>query len=433
MKIDEIINKADNLIEKQRPAWYDKETEPKPFNQDEPFYHGSPSGRFVPGQRGIHVGSKNAATQALEARIGVPAEGEWNGQREYGKTLLAGKKRLQADFPHKVTGHNVFAPDEDYFPHQHPKGLPKYSDQTQVNPIEKPHVFPVRIKGSMSNAPHMPMTDTQANAIMARQLKLNNAKRGYYYRNIGEDEGSISAVVPHESFIERLDKPTPTMQPIQKGKVYVQSKEQAPSNVAIQEGPKHGLYYESRGRQTPTPNETSNTINPISLKYALSLFKEFENDGNEHVICHDNKGKVVVHKAGTKYSIVFEPREIQQMLEKTNIHTHPDDRTFSEDDLNCSAFCNVPEAYLITKNYLYCISNKENEWPPEIYHTYKTINHELQNKYFTKITGMSTTGIDIDSSPFAVEFRHELLTKLAKKYNLSYRRYDRTELQGNGV
>ena len=59
---------------------------------DEIFYHGTPD--TISGTRGIHVGTKLAATQALEARIGVPAEGSWDGTREYGKTLLAGKKRL---------------------------------------------------------------------------------------------------------------------------------------------------------------------------------------------------------------------------------------------------------------------------------------------------------------------------------------------------
>lgn len=51
------------------------------------FYHGSTDKGFH-GKKGIHVGTKLAATQALEARIGVPAEGEWDGTRE----LLLEKK-----------------------------------------------------------------------------------------------------------------------------------------------------------------------------------------------------------------------------------------------------------------------------------------------------------------------------------------------------
>ncbi len=38
--------------------------------------------------------------------------------------------------------------------------------------------------------------DFKANGMMSGQLKKGNAKRGYYYRNISEDSGSVSAVVP---------------------------------------------------------------------------------------------------------------------------------------------------------------------------------------------------------------------------------------------
>jgi len=55
------------------------------------FWHGSPSGDLRGSAYGLHVGSFAAAEQALNARIGVPAEGSWDGTREYGKTLLAGK------------------------------------------------------------------------------------------------------------------------------------------------------------------------------------------------------------------------------------------------------------------------------------------------------------------------------------------------------
>ena len=52
------------------------------------WYHGSVSGDLRGGRTGLHLGTYEAATQALEARIGVPAEGEWDGKREYGKTKL---------------------------------------------------------------------------------------------------------------------------------------------------------------------------------------------------------------------------------------------------------------------------------------------------------------------------------------------------------
>ena len=36
-----------------------------------------------------------AAAQTLQAKIGVPAKGEWDVKHEYGKTLLAGKKTFE--------------------------------------------------------------------------------------------------------------------------------------------------------------------------------------------------------------------------------------------------------------------------------------------------------------------------------------------------
>lgn len=57
----------------------------------------------------------------------------------------------------------------------------------------------------MSNSSWTPHSDMKANAMMLRHLKQNNAKIGYYYINEGEDEGSISAVVPNSSFLKILE------------------------------------------------------------------------------------------------------------------------------------------------------------------------------------------------------------------------------------
>ena len=80
------------------------------------WYHGSPSG--VPGQGPVHVGTALAAKQALEARIGIPADGKgWDGTREYGKTLLAGQDTLVKLDPrgYNQTGYNSHAPKQDYY------------------------------------------------------------------------------------------------------------------------------------------------------------------------------------------------------------------------------------------------------------------------------------------------------------------------------
>ena len=181
------------------------------------FWHGSPSGDLRGGREGLHVGTYEAAKQALEARIGVPAEGEWDGTREYGKTLLAGKKTLRAKDPrgYLVTGVNVDAPEADYYP----TGTGKYSDQTAVPMTAKPSIVPVRIKGEMVNTPATPKEDFKAGSLMAGQIKKGKAKRGYFYKNAGEDEGSISAVLPSQSHLEIIQTAAqaPTMPQVEKG------------------------------------------------------------------------------------------------------------------------------------------------------------------------------------------------------------------------
>ncbi len=168
------------------------------------FYHGSTDKGFH-GKKGIHIGTKLAATQALEARIGVPAEGEWDGTREYGKTLLAGSnslKRISSERgEHCETGYNcVNVPKEDYYPTQR-EDRATYSDGSAVSFNSKPIVFPVEIIGRMTNNIWQPHKDAVANGMIMRNIRKGNARSGYYYINDAEDEGSISAVVPDGSFL----------------------------------------------------------------------------------------------------------------------------------------------------------------------------------------------------------------------------------------
>lgn len=171
------------------------------------FYHGS-TDKTLSGKNGIHVGTYRAAKEALEARIGVPAEGEWDGTREYGKTLLAGQDLLTKKQEAGIwcnTGFNCRSGiKQNYYPTER-KDRAKYSDGTPIPFDCKPIIFEVEIIGPMSNSIYSPHTDIKANSMMIRNLKLGNAKRGYYYENIGEDVGSISAVVPNKSFLKILE------------------------------------------------------------------------------------------------------------------------------------------------------------------------------------------------------------------------------------
>lgn len=165
------------------------------------FWHGT-ADRSLIGKNGIHVGTYEAAKQALEARIGVPAVGEWDGSREYGKTLLAGKKRLKELGP---TGYNCGddVPNDNYYPNERKKRA-TYSDRSPVPMDAKPDILSVKIIGRMSNTTFSPHTDAQANGLMRRSLNSGKAKSGFYYTNDGEDSGSISAVVPDKTFLEIL-------------------------------------------------------------------------------------------------------------------------------------------------------------------------------------------------------------------------------------
>lgn len=170
------------------------------------WWHGSVSGDMRGGKTGLHLGTRAAAEDALHASIGFPAEGTWDGTREYYKTLLAGKKRIKEMNPYGITGRNVDAPDEDYYAHEHPSGPLKYSNGDPVPMDVRPFIKPFRITGGMTNAVNRPHGDWKANGYMAAALKKGNAKNGYFYKNEGEDAGSISAVVPGPGHIQPVDK-----------------------------------------------------------------------------------------------------------------------------------------------------------------------------------------------------------------------------------
>lgn len=178
------------------------------YSDDTIYYHGS-TDKNLSGKKGIHIGTKLAATQALNARIGVPVIGEWDGKREYSNTLLAGKntlKKKEIELGYYCsTGFNCSrdVPEHDYYVTDRNERS-KYSDGTLIPFNSKPIIFKVKITGKMTNSPRNPHKDNKANSLMLRSLKNGNAKSGYYYINDGEDSGSISAVVPNSTFLKIL-------------------------------------------------------------------------------------------------------------------------------------------------------------------------------------------------------------------------------------
>ena len=172
------------------------------------YYHGTTNKGFF-GKNGIHIGTKLAATQALESRIGVPAEGEWDGSSTYGERLLAGRitlgRRSEERGYSLTTGYNCGSdlPKEDYYAGDRSYRA-KYSDYTEVALDSEPIIFPVEITGKMKNSVNKPYSDRGANNKIARAIKDGNTTEGFYYINDGEDAGSLSAVVPNGSFLKVL-------------------------------------------------------------------------------------------------------------------------------------------------------------------------------------------------------------------------------------
>jgi hypothetical protein len=167
------------------------------------FWHGTASQDLRGGLSGLHLGTYEAAKIALEATIGIPVKGEWDGKREYGKTKLSGKKRLRTGEKgkYRISGYNCDIPDDDFFPVDNPYKA-KYSNGEEISLKCKPIIFPCKIVGPMTNTIHNPHSDDMANSMMKGQLKKGNAKKGYYYINDVEDSGSISVVVPNYKHIE---------------------------------------------------------------------------------------------------------------------------------------------------------------------------------------------------------------------------------------
>jgi hypothetical protein len=166
------------------------------------FFHGTPDERHweTGAPYGIHIGTEESARQALHARIGKPAEGAWDGTREYGRTLLDRDEIRHERTPDGWQRKVIQKPPE------YPSGRASYSDSTPVPLDARPNIFPVAIAGGMTNTPDRPHEDFKANGMMRGNIARGRAKNGYYYKNASEDEGSISAVVPSAQHLRRLNR-----------------------------------------------------------------------------------------------------------------------------------------------------------------------------------------------------------------------------------
>jgi len=181
------------------------------FPYDHAYWHGSPNGEAGAkiAAYGIHVGTYEAAKQALEARVGKRPDGKpWDGTMSLRE---AGIKEATYHEPNKKPGGGWFDGPatrwEDRIPGKvyNSRG-PVFSDGSPVPIDSHPAMVPLRIVGPMTNTPSSPHSDWKANGYMVASLKRGNARRGFFYTNEGEDAGSISAVVPSRAHLQTYDE-----------------------------------------------------------------------------------------------------------------------------------------------------------------------------------------------------------------------------------
>lgn len=184
----------------QTPASSEPLTREQAMKDPTIFWHGSASGDTSKVPRGLHVGTLEAARQALNATIGTPVEGDWDGTRKYGETLVKGTKSFDQAKGQYASGYSGGRDSlaEDHFP----TGKATFSNREPVPMDARPEIRAFRIVGDMTNTPDSPHTDAVANGLARRAASLGNGRRGFFYRNDGEDYGSISAVVPAATHVQ---------------------------------------------------------------------------------------------------------------------------------------------------------------------------------------------------------------------------------------
>lgn len=164
------------------------------------FFHGHPTGNFnwdTTGRpQGFHVGTKQAATEAVVARVGTRGA----------PTTYSGGERSGPTFPGTVRP--VDDPNRPYTRSEyvaHPEHL-------RGGRIDAPMVNHPAYLGSYGKGDDGDMNgsgDVLANGKVAEiNSKGRTMRQGIYYKNVAEDTGSVSAVLPsrqsfktHEDYI----------------------------------------------------------------------------------------------------------------------------------------------------------------------------------------------------------------------------------------
>jgi len=152
------------------------------------YFHGHPTGNFnweqPPGHSGFHVGSKQAATDAVVARAGFSGRsttysngmetgptypGRWEPVNDPDRPYVKSRKIAH---PEHLRGGRIVSPMVNS-----PSTLGSYGKGTP---------------GDMSHSGDV-MANARATAIRTRGQTM---RQGIYYMNVSEDAGSVSAVLP---------------------------------------------------------------------------------------------------------------------------------------------------------------------------------------------------------------------------------------------
>lgn len=154
------------------------------------FFHGHPTGNFnwdPDGRQGFHVGSKQAATDAVVARVGTSGKA----------TIYAGGQRSGPTFPGKYVPVND--PERPYHKSEavaHPEHL---RGGRIVSPMVNGRNWLGRYGGHGNGyvGDMHDSGDVRANAKASEIItKGQKMRQGIFYENQAEDAGSISAVLP---------------------------------------------------------------------------------------------------------------------------------------------------------------------------------------------------------------------------------------------
>jgi hypothetical protein len=113
------------------------------------------------------------------------------------------KKNIIKIDKYGISGYNANVPNDDFYAGDI-EHRAKFSNGEIVSLKYKPSIKPYRIKGEMSNYKKRPYEDFKANGYMVAAKKRGNVKRGFFYENVVEDTGSISAVVPSLKHLEEI-------------------------------------------------------------------------------------------------------------------------------------------------------------------------------------------------------------------------------------